>query len=214
VNLAAAVVAVLRTAGIEAEVAHSGAEALALAAGWQPELVLLDAGLPDLDGLDVLRALRTSGVTVPVLFLSARRALADKVRALDAGAADYLVKPFHFEELLARMRVAFRSGGVPGQSRWAIGHLVLDDRSREVTVAGAAVHLSPTEYKLLLCLMRNAGRVVTRGQLYDEVWGFDFGNDSAIIDTFISRVRRKVDAGGAGLIATVRGEGFVIRLPH
>jgi two-component system OmpR family response regulator len=212
-NLAEVIVATLDSEGADTGLARSGSEALERAAAWRPELVLLDAGLPDLDGFEVLGRLRAAGNDVPVVFLTARRAVADRVRGLDAGAVDYLVKPFDFAELLARLRVVLRSVGASGQTRWQVGDLVVDHAGRTVTVGGAPVHLSPNEYKLLHCLVRNAGKVVARAQLYDEVWSYDFGSDSAIIDTLVSRVRRKVDPDGTGLIATVRGQGFLVREP-
>jgi two-component system OmpR family response regulator len=212
-NLAAVIVATLDSEGADTSLARSGAEALDLAAAWRPELVVLDVGLPDLDGFEVLGRLRAAGDDVPVVFLTARRAVVDRVRGLDGGAADYLVKPFDFAELLARLRVALRSASTTGQTRWRVGDLVVDHAGRTVTVAGAPVHLSPNEYKLLHCLVRNAGKVVARAQLYDEVWSYDFGSDSAIIDTLVSRVRKKVDPIGTGLIVTVRGQGFLVREP-
>lgn len=207
-NLGSVIVATLASAGVDTTLVRSGSEALDVAATWRPELVLLDIGIADVDGFTVLQRLRETGNEVPVVFLTARRAVADKVRGLEAGATDYLVKPFHFEELLARIKVALRSAGPAAPARLVIGDLVIDRDAGTVTRGNTEIHLSPTEFKVLCCLARRPGQVVTRSQLYEEVWAFDFGSGSAIIDTFLSRVRRKIDPEGSGVIETVRGFGF------
>lgn len=208
VNLAAVIMATLASAELHTHLARTGADALACVATFHPDLVLLDAGLPDLDGFEVLTRLRAAGEQVPVLFLTARRTVNDRVRGLDGGAFDYIVKPFHFDELLARIRVALQFASRPAVTRWVVGDLVVDDAAHRVSRAGVDIHLSPTEYTLLRCFARHGGTVVTRAQIYDEVWEYDFGSGSAIIDSFVSRLRRKIEPDGVRLLETVRGVGY------
>ena len=205
----------LRFAGFEVFSAADGAEALDLADKHRPDLVVLDVMLPDLDGFEVLRQLRANGCDAPVLFLTARRDTADRVRGLTAGGDDYIVKPFSLEELVARVQVALRRRGATATPmRHEVADLVLDDDAHRVWRAGSEVHLSATEYKLLRMLITNAGRVITRAQILDHVWQYDFDGESAIIESFISNLRKKVDANDTKLIHTVRGVGYSLRHPE
>ncbi|HQV83855.1 MAG TPA: response regulator transcription factor [Ornithinibacter sp.] len=214
-NIAYLVASALRLAGLEVATAATGDEALAACTPASPDLVVLDVMLPDLDGFEVLRRLRAKGVTAPVLFLTARTDTADRVRGLTAGGDDYIVKPFALEELVARVHLALRRrGSTPAAlGRHQVHDLVLDEDQHRVWRGGAEVHLTATEFTLLRCLLVNAGRVVTRAQILDHVWQYDFAGESAIIESFISTLRKKVDATTPRLIHTVRGVGYTIREP-
>lgn len=213
-NISFLVSSALRLEGLEVSVAATGTDALAAAKRLAPEVIILDITLPDYDGYEVLRRLRGAGITAPVLFLTSRQTTDDKVRGLTAGGDDYITKPFALEELTARVKVALRRrglGGVPARLR--VGDLELDDDAHRVWRGGVEVSLSATEFKLLRCLMNNAGRVVSRAQILDHVWEYDFDGESAIIESFISNLRKKVDAREPKLIHTVRGIGYSIREP-
>ena len=211
-NISFLVGSALRLQGYQVECAASGAAALAAAAILDPQVVVLDIQLPDFDGYEVLRRLRSTGSRASVLFLTARSSTGDRVRGLTEGGDDYLVKPFALEELIARVQVALRRVvPVPASNRLQVADLVLDADAHRVWRDGQEAALSTTEFKLLHCLMANAGRVVTRGQILDQVWQYDFGGESAIIESFISSLRKKVDAGGERLIHTVRGVGYCVR---
>ncbi len=211
-NISFLVGSALRLQGYRVECAASGAAALAVAAVLDPQVVVLDIQLPDFDGYEVLRRLRATGSMASVLFLTARGSTGDRVRGLTEGGDDYLVKPFALEELIARVQVALRRGGpAPATTRLQVADLVLDADAHRVWRGEREATLSATEFKLLHCLMSNAGRVVTRGQILDQVWQYDFGGESAIIESFISSLRKKVDAEGARLIHTVRGVGYSVR---
>jgi two-component system OmpR family response regulator len=206
--------AALRHAGFDVATAADGRQALDAARSQPPDLVVLDVMMPDLDGFEVTRRLRSEGSKVPVLFLTARDATEDKVRGLTLGGDDYLTKPFSLEELVARVRAILRRAGTPGDShvlRYA--DLELDDEARRVTRAGHEVSLSPTEYKLLRFLLMNAGRVVSKSQILDHVWQYDFGGDANVVETYVSYLRRKVDNVDPRLLQTVRGFGYVLRAP-
>ena len=213
-NISFLVGSALRLQGYRVECAATGAEALSAAAVLDPQVVVLDIQLPDFDGYEMLRRLRASGSRASVLFLTARSATGDRVRGLTEGGDDYLVKPFALEELIARVQVALRRVvQAPATNRFQVAGLVLDADAHRVWRDGREATLSTTEFKLLHCLMANAGRVVTRGQILDTVWQYDFGGESAIIESFISSLRKKVDAGGERLIHTVRGVGYCVREP-
>lgn len=214
-NIAYLVSSALRLADLEVSTAATGEEALAACATAAPDCVVLDVMLPDLDGFEVLRRLRARGVTTPVLFLTARTDTADRVRGLTAGGDDYIVKPFALEELVARVHVALRRrGGVPAPSgRHQVHDLVLDEDQHRVWRGDTEVHLTATEFTLLRCLLVNAGRVVTRAQILDHVWQYDFAGESAIIESFVSTLRKKVDSTEPKLIHTVRGVGYTVREP-
>jgi two-component system OmpR family response regulator len=214
-NVAYVVCTALRLAGFEAIEARTGREALwATGEGRPPDLVVLDVILPDLDGFTVCQRLRAEGIDVPVVFLTARTATDDRVQGLTIGGDDYLTKPFSVEELVARVRVVLRRGGRPLDTQvLRCADLVLDEDAHEVTRAGVVIALSPTEYRLLRLLLRNAGRVLTRGQILDHVWDYDFDGESTVVETFISSLRRKIDCQGPRLIHTVRGVGYRLREP-
>ncbi|AVM62984.1 MULTISPECIES: response regulator transcription factor [unclassified Actinomyces] len=215
----------LRFAGFEVVTAADGNGALkaAQAEGAEPDLIVLDVMLPDMDGFTVARRLRERDVTTPILFLTARDDMADKVQGLTVGGDDYVTKPFGLEEVVARIRAILRrTRAVEGEDDGIlkVADLILDEDAHEVHRAGVEVDLSPTEFKLLRYLMLNAGRVVSKAQILDHVWEYDWNGDAAIVESYISYLRRKVDQieGRDGkpvtpLIQTRRGVGYMLREP-
>jgi two-component system OmpR family response regulator len=214
-NIVELLAASLRFAGFDVSAVTNGAEAVAEARRSHPDLVVLDVMLPDLDGFEVIRRIRDSGLRTPVVFLTARDATEDKVRGLTLGGDDYVTKPFSLEELTARIRAVLRrtSGERSESSVLRFADLELDEESHEVRRGGRLVSLSPTEFKLLRYLMLNAGRVLSKAQILDHVWQYDFRGDDSIVESYISYLRRKVDTVEPRLIHTVRGVGYVLRLP-
>jgi two-component system, OmpR family, response regulator len=205
----------LRLAGFEVTTAASGADAVRAAALGQPDLVLLDVMMPDGDGFETLRRMRSGGAEVPVIFLTARDEPGDRVNGFDLGADDYVTKPFSLNELLGRIRAVLRRTrpGVPG-SRLRVADLELDEDAHEVKRAGVVADLTPTEYRLLRFLMLNAGRVVSKDQILDHVWAGDPARDGNVVEPCVSYLRRKVDHGQQPrLIHTVRSFGYVLRIP-
>jgi two-component system OmpR family response regulator len=206
----------LRHHGFQVTAAGTGSEALQQARDWRPHAIVLDVMLPDMEGFDVARRLAAQRTEVPILFLSARDHTADKIRGLTIGGEDYVTKPFSLEEVVARLRVILRRSGTvavtPEPLRFA--DLELDEDLREVSRGGVPVELTVTEYRLLRYLMLNARRVMTRAQLLDHVWSYDFGGDARVLETYISYLRRKLDAHGPPLVHTVRGVGYVLRMPR
>jgi two-component system response regulator MprA len=210
--LRSAVRRALRLEGYDVEVAADGAEALAHLAGLRADLVVLDVLMPVLDGVTVCRRLRETGDRTPVLMLTARDAVSDRVIGLDAGADDYLTKPFALEELLARVRALLRRSHPEHDGPVRVGDLELDLRTRDVRRRGRAVQLTRTEFALLELLMRNAGTVLTRDTIRERVWGFDDSYGSNTLDVYVGYLRRKTEEGDeARMIHTVRGVGFVLR---
>ncbi|WBB66650.1 response regulator transcription factor [Micromonospora sp. WMMD812] len=205
----------LRFAGFDVATATSGSAALNAAKDHRPDLVVLDVMLPDLDGFEVIRMLREGGTRTPVVFLTARDATDDKIRGLTLGGDDYVTKPFSLEELTARIRAVLRrtSSGEAAPSRLTFADLELDEETHEVYRAGQRVQLSPTEFKLLRYLMLNANRVLSKAQILDHVWNYDFRGDDNIVESYISYLRRKVDTTQPRLIHTLRGVGYVLRKP-
>lgn len=205
----------LSAAGYSCDEAATGTQALALAGGSGTDVVVLDWTLPDVSGVEVCRRLRADGIGTPVLMLTARDDVGERVEALDAGADDYLTKPFSLEELLARLRAQLRRGDLqPGgaDERLRHGPLQLDPASREVRLDGAVVHLTLREYTLLEVLLRHAEQVLTRQDLLAAVWGEPFDGDPSLLDAYVRYLRRKLEpAGGVTLIQTVRGVGFMLR---
>jgi two-component system, OmpR family, response regulator MprA len=202
----------LRLEGYDVELAGDGPEALARLAGLRADLVVLDVLMPVLDGITVCRRLRASGDRTPILMLTARDAVSDRVVGLDAGADDYLTKPFVLEELLARVRALLRRSAPEHEGSLRVDDLQLNPRTRQVRRGDRAVELTPTEFALLELLMRNAEVVLTRDTIRERVWGFDDSYGSNTLDVFIGYLRRKTEAGGeARMIHTVRGVGFVLR---
>ena len=205
----------LRFAGFDVQTAVSGAEALRAAAADRPDLILLDVMMPDCDGFEVVRRIRSGGPRVPVIFLTARDTEADKVAGLTLGGDDYVTKPFSLDEVLARIRAVLRrSRGEPeAGARLVVADLELDEDSHEVWRDGKQIQLSPTEFKLLRYFMGNANRVLSKMQILDHVWDYDFRGDTGIVESYVSVLRRKVDSSGPRLIHTLRGVGYVLRLP-
>ncbi len=203
----------LRFARFVATSAASGEEALRRLDDFQPEVAILDVVLPDVDGFEVARRLREHGHRLPVLFLSARDATADKVTGLMLGGDDYITKPFSVAEVIARVHTVLRRtrGEVAEEAVLACADLVVDQDAHQVRRAGQLVELSPTEYRLLKYLMLNAGRVVSKAQILDRVWQYDFGGDASVVEKFMSTLRRKIDFTDPPLLQTVRGFGYVLR---
>jgi two-component system OmpR family response regulator len=206
----------LRYEGFETATAHGGREALDQVAAFHPHLVVLDIMMPDLDGFEVARRLRAEREQVPILFLTARDTAEDKVRGLTIGGDDYVTKPFSVEELVARIRAILRRtlGEQSDGGRLTFADLELDEDTHEVLRGGRVVDLTPTEFKLLHYMMLNPRRVLTKAQIMDRVWDYDFGGRANVVETYISYLRKKVDAEGPPLIHTVRGVGYSLRLPR
>jgi two-component system OmpR family response regulator len=215
-NIVDVVSMALRHHGFEVDAAETGAGALARVRDTRPDVMVLDVMLPDMDGFEVAKRLNGERAGVPILFLTARDAMADKLRGLTTGGGDYVTKPFSLEELIARLRNILRHTGalyeVPGRLRFA--DLELDEDTREVFRATRPIDLTATEYRLLRYLMLNPRRVLTRAQLLDQVWSYDFAGDARVLETYISYLRKKVDAGAIPLLHTVRGVGYTLRLPR
>jgi two-component system, OmpR family, response regulator len=219
-SICALLSATLRLIEFDVRVATGGQDALAAAAEFAPDLVVLDVMLPDLDGFQVARQLRSgSGPGVPVLFLTARDAVEDRVSGLTVGADDYVTKPFSLEEVVLRIRAILRRSrmepdgqGLGSMVRYA--DLELDEDAHEVRRGGRLVDLSPTEFNLLRYLLANAGRVVSKAQILDRVWNYDFGGDGRIVETYVYYLRKKIDRLQPPLIHTVRGVGYALRLPR
>jgi two-component system, OmpR family, response regulator len=215
-NIVDVVSMALRFQGFAVEAAGTGAEALSAITAFRPHLILLDVMLPDMEGFEVARRLGAQRASVPIIFLTARDETEDKIRGLTTGGDDYVTKPFSLEELIARVRNILRRAGLaePDSSRLVFEDLELDEETREVTRAGRPIDLTATEYRLLRYLMLNPRRVLTRPQLLDHVWSYDFGGDARVLETYISYLRKKLDAHGPSLIHTVRGVGYALRLPR
>ena len=211
-NISFLVESALRLVGMQTQCAATGRDAITAATSFQPDLIVLDVMLADLNGFDVLRRLRDSGQLMPVIFLSARDSTDDRVQGLTIGGDDYMVKPFAVAELVARVQLALRRAGMgTGPKTLRCADLELDDDAHRVTRAGQAVKLSATEFKLLRYLLTNTGRVLSRAQILDHVWDYDFGGESSVIETFMSYLRRKVDFVEPKLIHTIRGVGYCLR---
>lgn len=211
-NIVYLIESALGLAGYETASADTGRACLSAVSSFRPDAIVLDVMLPDIDGFTVLRRLRDTGNPVPVIFLTARDATNDRVHGLTIGGDDYVVKPFAVAELVARVNVIVRrSSAQLGSRRLRCADLELDDDAHRVTRAGRPVSLSPTEYRLLHYLLINAGRVLSRSQILDHVWDYDFDGDPSVVDSFISYLRRKVDHVEPKLIHTIRGVGFCLR---
>lgn len=207
----------LRYEGFDVACAATGREALRAAESFDPALIVLDVMLPDHDGFEVTRRLRRHGLAMPVVFLTARDATADAVAGLALGGDDYITKPFSIEELVARVRAVLRrtAAGPQAQRRLVFADLELDDDAHEVRRGGTLVELTATEYKLLHCFLRNPRRVLSKGQLLEQVWDYAAEGDAGVVETYVSYLRRKLDGAGSGpsLLHTVRGSGYVLRAP-
>jgi two-component system OmpR family response regulator len=210
-NISYVVATALRLEGFAVRTEETGRAAIATVGEFRPDLMVLDVMLPDLDGFEVCRRLRDGGEDVPIIFLTARDETDDRVRGLTIGADDYLTKPFSIEELIARVRIVLRRVGHVHQAEaLAVADLLLNDDTHVVTRGGVPVELSPTEFNLLRYLLQNQGRVMSRNRILDHVWDYDFDGESTVVETFISSLRRKLNAHGPQLIHTVRGVGYRI----
>jgi two-component system OmpR family response regulator len=208
----------LRYAGFEVATATDGNEALRVAGSFKPDLLLLDVMMPGLDGFEVVRRLRQEGRQLPVLFLTAKDATEDKITGLTLGGDDYVTKPFSLEEVIARVRAVLRrfasTSAVQQTARLTFADIELDDDSHEVWKAGHPVALSPTEFKLLRYFLQNPTRVLSKAQILDHVWHYDFGGDANVVESYISYLRRKIDTTEPRLLHTIRSVGYVLRQPR
>ena len=215
-NISDLIATSLKFVGFDVRTAATGSEALTVAEEFKPHALILDVMLPDLDGFEVCRQIRNEGQQVGVLFLSAKDEMKDKVQGLTIGGDDYMTKPFSLEELVARLRALLRRIGVTEQviddEKISFADLELDEATHEVRRAGVLVDLSPTEFTLLRYLLINADRVVSKAQILDHVWDYDFGGDAGIVETYISYLRKKIDIVDPPLIHTVRGVGYRLRI--
>jgi two-component system OmpR family response regulator len=214
-NITDLVATALRYEGFEVAVAGTGSDAILEAATFRPDLLVLDVMLPDRNGFELLGRLRADHVRLPVVFLTARDSTEDKVKGLTVGGDDYVTKPFSLEELLARVRAVLRRANRGSQdgAHITFSDLELDDDSHEVWRGRNRIELTPTEYKLLRYLMHNARRVLSKAQILDHVWEYDFDGDANVVETYVSYLRKKLDPYGPPLIHTVRGIGYSLRLP-
>lgn len=205
----------LRYEGWEIKTAADGSSAIATARDFRPDAVVLDIMLPDIDGLQVLQRMRADGNDVPVLFLTAKDSLDDRIAGLTAGGDDYVTKPFSLEEVVARLRGLIRRSTLTANATESpvlvVGDLQLDEDSHEVRRAGRLIELTATEFELLRYLMRNPRRVVSKSQILDRVWDYDFGGKSSVVEIYISYLRKKIDAEGSPMLHTVRGAGYMIK---
>ena len=204
----------LRLAGFEVTTAASGIEALRAAAASRPDLILLDVMMPNGDGFEVVRRMRSSGPDVPVIFLSARDDVRERVAGLALGGDDYVTKPFSLDEVLERIRAVLRrTGRAAAATRLRVAGLELDEDGHEVRRDGTVIALTPTEFRLLRFLMLNAGRVLSKGQILDHVWGHNPAGGGNVVEPCLSYLRRKIDQGEPRLIHTIRGVGYILRIP-
>jgi two-component system OmpR family response regulator len=214
INIAELLQMALRYEGWDVRTAHTGRKAVAAAKEFSPDAIVLDIMLPDFDGMEVLRKVRAFAPDVPVLFLTARDAVEDRVAGLTAGGDDYVTKPFSLEEVIARLRGLMRRAGateVRPSSVITVGDLTLDEDSHDVVRAGREIDLTATEFELLRFLMRNPRRVLSKAQILDRVWDYDFGGQANVVELYISYLRKKIDAGHAPMIHTKRGAGYVLK---
>jgi two-component system OmpR family response regulator len=213
-NLADLVTMALRYEGWDIRTANDGLAAVRIAREFKPDAVILDIMLPDLNGLEVMRRLRDESPELPVLFLTAKDAVEDRIAGLTAGGDDYVTKPFSLEEVVARVRGLMRRTAIAtskGGSVLTVGDLTLDEDSHEVERAGVEINLTATEFELLRYLMRNPRRVLSKAQILDRVWNYDFGGQANVVEIYISYLRKKIDAGNEPMIHTLRGVGYVLR---
>ncbi|BCR82192.1 response regulator transcription factor [Arachnia rubra] len=204
----------MRYEGWEVTTAATGNDAVRAARAIKPDAIVLDMMLPDFDGLEVMRRIRTEQPDVPVIFLTAKDGVSDRITGLTAGGDDYVTKPFSLEEVIARLRGLLRRSGattVQPDTQLVVGDLILDEDSHEVTRAGQSINLTATEFELLRYLMRNPKRVLSKAQILDRVWNYDFGGQANVVELYISYLRKKIDAGRAPMIHTMRGAGYVLR---
>src|SRR4051794_39553185 len=215
-NIADVITMALRYQGFEVQAAGTGRDAIAAVTSFRPHLILLDVMLPDMEGYDVAKRLGAQQARVPIIFLTARDATDDKIHGLTVGGDDYVTKPFSLEELIARIRTILRRAGLAGSesSRLVFEDIELDDDAHEVTRKGEPMDLTATEYRLLRYFMLNPRRALTRRQLLEHVWDYDFGGDARVLETYVSYLRKKLDAHGGPVIHTVRSVGYALRPPR
>ncbi len=217
VNIVELLAASLRYAGFEVVTAADGHQAVRAAREIRPDLMLLDVMMPGIDGFEVVRRMGAQGIRCPVLFLTARDSIEDKLTGLTIGGDDYVTKPFSLDEVLARIRIILRRGGTAGpaaSTRLTFADIELDDETHEVWKAGDPVGLSPTEFNLLRYFLENQGRVMSKAQILDHVWNYDFGGDANVVESYVSYLRRKIDTTEPRLLHTLRGVGYVLRVPR
>jgi two-component system OmpR family response regulator len=217
-NIVELLAASLRYAGFEVATATDGHAALRTAREFRPDLMVLDVMMPGIDGFEVVRRLSAEGSRCPVVFLTARDAVEDKITGLTIGGDDYVTKPFSLDEVLARIRAVLRRAATTpaaaNSARLTFADIELDDDTHEVFKNGIPVALSPTEFNLLRYFMENPGRVLSKGQILDHVWNYDFGGDANVVESYVSYLRRKIDTTDPRLLHTVRGVGYVLRVPR
>jgi two-component system OmpR family response regulator len=216
-NIVELLAASLRFAGFDVSTAMNGQEALKRAHADRPDAILMDVMMPGPDGFATLRRMRSEGIDAPVLLLTARDGVADRVNGLTIGADDYITKPFSLEEVIARLRAVLRRAGMAAAQRTStlsFADIVMDEDSHEVWKAGAGVELSPTEFNLLRYFLANPGRVLSKAQILDNVWHYDFGGDANVVESYVSYLRKKIDTTEPRLLHTVRGVGYVLRTPR
>jgi two-component system OmpR family response regulator len=216
-NIVELLSASLRYAGFEVATARDGQQALRLAREIRPDLMVLDVMMPGIDGFEVVRRLGSEGNRCPVLFLTARDATADKITGLTVGGDDYVTKPFSLDEVIARIRAVLRRSATASaaqpSAKLGFADIEMDDETHEIWKDGVPVALSPTEFKLLRYFMENAGRVLSKTQILDHVWHYDFGGDANVVESYVSYLRRKIDTSEPRLLHTLRGVGYVLRMP-
>ena len=217
-NIRDLLVTSLRFAGYQVRAVSNGAQTISAVLEEEPDLIILDVMLPDMNGFSVTKRLRGAGYTAPILFLTAKDETEDKIEGLNAGGDDYVTKPFSLEEVVARLRGLMRRAGTAtaggSDPILRVGELSLNEDSHEVERAGTEIELTATEFELLRFLMRNQRRVVSKAQILDRVWNYDFGGRSSVVELYISYLRKKIDAGRDPLIHTVRGVGYMIKAPQ
>ena len=216
-NITDLVATVLRYEGFEVQTAGTGREAVRAAEKFRPHLIVLDIMLPDYDGFEVQRRITNGGARTPIVFLTAKDATEDKIRGLTMGADDYVTKPFSLEELVARVRAVLRRAHGEDRDKKSlltVADLEMDEDGHEVRRDGALIDLTPTEFALLRYLMLNEGRVLSKAQILDHVWNYDFAGEANVVETYVSYLRKKVDKIDPPLIQTIRGVGYSLRLPR
>jgi len=216
-TLAEVVSMALRYEGWEVRSADNGLAATRIARDFRPDIAVLDVMLPDMDGLEVLRRLRAESPELPVLFLTARDAVEDRIAGLTAGGDDYVTKPFSLQEVVVRLHALLRRSKLVtsrSDALLVVGDLTMDEDSREVRRGGEPIHLTATEFELLRFLMANPKRVLSKAQILDRVWNYDFGGQANVVELYISYLRKKIDAGRPPMIHTMRGAGYVLRPAH
>ena len=204
----------LRFAGFQVRAVANGAQTISAVLEEEPDLIVLDVMLPDMNGFSVTKRLRGAGYTAPILFLTAKDDTEDKIAGLNAGGDDYVTKPFSLEEVIARLRALMRRSGAASRrpdAQLVVGDLIMDEDTHEVSRGGEPIHLTATEFELLRFMMRNPRRVLSKAQILDRVWNYDFGGQANVVELYISYLRKKIDVGRQPMIHTLRGAGYVLK---